>query len=133
MEDENQRGPRIVVVGPCAAGKTTLVCNLLPQGYNISSCGQEHSHVPQLWKVFSKAEVLVFLDAELTTIARRQNRTDWTQARLDEQQRRLAHARSNCDFLVKTDNLTRQQVADAVVTFLRAKGVCPASGHGEDR
>ena len=126
MTDEKENGPRIVVVGPCAAGKTTLVNNLRPRGYNIKSCVQEHSFTPQLWLKFSKAEILVFLDAELSTIARRQNRSDWTQSRLDGQRRRLTHARAHCDLYLSTDNLTREQVADAVVAFLRGRSVFPS-------
>jgi predicted ATPase len=128
MDDEGEPGPRIVVVGPCAAGKTTLVGTLRPRGYSIKSCAQEHSPAPQLWKEFSKAEVLVFLDAGLSTIARRQNRSDWTQARLDAQRQRLAHARAHCDFYLYTDDLTREQVADAVAAFLSAQGIPPRDG-----
>jgi hypothetical protein len=125
MDDEGERGPRIVVVGPCAAGKTTLVGNLRPRGYNVRSCLQEHSFAPRLWEEFSRAEVLIFLDAELPTISRRQNRSDWTQSRLDAQRHRLAHAREHCDLYLKTDDLTREQVADAVVAFLCARGIVP--------
>lgn len=121
--DDGECRPRIVVVGPCAAGKTTLVGNLRSQGYNIKSCAQEHSFAPRLWKEYSKAEILVFLDAELPTIARRQNRSDWTQARLDAQRQRLSHARQHCDFYVHTDALTREQVAEAVEAFLHAQGI----------
>jgi shikimate kinase len=128
MEDEGEHSPRVVVVGPCAAGKTTLVGNLRPLGYNIRSCSQEHSFAPRLWRDFSKAEVLVFLDAELSTIARRQNRSDWTQSRLDAQRHRLAHAREHCDFYLQTDELTQDQVAHAVEVFLRARGVVPWEG-----
>jgi guanylate kinase len=125
MDDEGEHRPRIVVVGPCAAGKTTLVGNLRSQGYNIKSCAQEHSFAPQLWKQFSKAEILVFLDADLPTIARRQNRSDWTQARLDAQRQRLSHARQHCDLYLHTDDLTREQVAVAVEAFLHTRGVEP--------
>jgi len=125
VDDGGEHSPRIVVVGPCAAGKTTLVGNLRPLGYNIKSCVQEHSLTPQLWKKFSKAEILVFLDAELRTIAQRQNRSDWTQRRLDGQRERLADARANCDLYLSTDGLTREQVADAVEAFLIEMGVVP--------
>jgi predicted ATPase len=114
-----------IVVGPCAAGKTTLVRNLRPRGYNIRSCVQEHSFTPDLWKRFSKADVLIYLDVELSTIAQRQHRHDWTQARLDGQHRRLSHARTHCDLYLQTDHLTREQVANAVESFLRARGTTP--------
>lgn len=126
MDDQGAQGPRIVVVGPCAAGKTTLVSNLQPKGYNIRSCVQEHSFTPDLWRRFSKADVLVFLDAQLSTIGRRQRRSDWTQSRLDAQRGRLAHARAHCDFYLATDDLTREQVATRVVAFLTENDITPS-------
>jgi deoxyadenosine/deoxycytidine kinase len=131
MDDADRPEPRIVVAGPCAAGKTTLVNNLSPLGYNIHSCAQEHSFAPKMWQR-SNPEWLIFLDAELETIAERQKRGDWTQARLNEQRKRLAHARSHCDLYLKTDDLTRKQVADAVVAFLRQQGVDPKGGQGRE-
>ena len=122
-------GQRVVVVGPCASGKTTLVDNLRPRGYEIRSCVQEHSFTPDLWKRFSKADVLVFLDAELPTIAARQRRSDWTQDRLDKQRHRLAHARAHCDFYLATDHLAREEVADQVEAFLRSRGILGVQNH----
>jgi hypothetical protein len=131
MEEESEHRTRIVVVGPCAAGKTTLVNRLRPKEYDIWSCAQEHSSVLQLWKKYCRADVLIYLDAELPTIARRQNRTDWTVARLSAQRRRLIDARLHCDFYLCTDDLTREQVAEAVEGFLREHGIVPAGGHGD--
>ena len=125
---EDEHKPRIVVVGPCAAGKTTLVGRLQKKQYNIRSCAQEHSHVPQLWKKYCRADVLVYLDADVNTISHRQNRSDWTQARLVEQHRRLADARLHCDFYLRTDELTREQVAARVEGFLREHGSVPGGG-----
>jgi hypothetical protein len=116
---------RIVVVGPCASGKSTLVANLRPKGYPVHTCAQEHSHVPQLWRKYCRADVLVYLDAGLETIGRRQGRSDWTQERLDEQLRRLADARRHCDLHVHTDDLSREQVADRVERFLLQAGIVP--------
>ena len=123
--DSEDPRPRIVVVGPCASGKSTLVGNLRPKGYLIRNCAQEHSHVQQLWLRYCRAELLIYLDAGVETIGRRQGRSDWTQARLDEQHRRLADAREQCDFYLYTDELTRGQVADRVEAFLREAGIRP--------
>ena len=79
-----------------------------------------------------RADVLIHLDAELETIARRQNRTDWTTARLDAQRRRLADAREHCDLYLRTDDLTREQVAMAVDAFLRKQGITSDKGLGDD-
>jgi hypothetical protein len=130
MEEDDHR-PRIIVVGPCAAGKTTLAGRLQIKQYDIHTCAQEHSHVPRLWKKYCRADVLVYLDANLNTISQRQNRSDWTQARLGEQHRRLADARLHCDFYLRTDELTREQVAARVEGFLREHGFMP-SREGED-
>jgi len=133
QEDEGDRrsegvllgAPRIVVVGPCAAGKSTLVGNLRPKGYEIRNCAQEHSHVPQLWLKYCRADVLIYLDAGLATIGRRQGRSDWTETRLDEQHRRLTDARQHCDFYLYTDDLSREQVAEKVEVFLIGAGIEP--------
>jgi hypothetical protein len=79
-----------------------------------------------------RADVLIYLDAELETIARRQNRTDWTMTRLNAQHRRLADARAHCDFYLKTDDLTRRQVAMAVDAFLREWGIMPDENRKDD-
>jgi hypothetical protein len=125
MGEGEERSPLVVVVGPCAAGKTTLVGKLRPKGYRIKACVQEHSFTPDLWKRFSGADILVFLDAQLHTIVRRQNRSDWTSARLDAQRRRLSHARAHCDLYLPTDELTREEVASVVEVFLRERRVTP--------
>jgi len=127
MTTTPSRCPRIVVVGPCAAGKSTLVANLRPKGYDIRSCVQEHSYMPDLWRRFSKAEMLIFLDAQLPTIAQRQRRSDWTQEKLGVQRERLAHARSHCDLYLATDDLTREEVADYVEAFLRSRQIVPCA------
>jgi hypothetical protein len=122
---QSGRLPRIVVVGPCAAGKSTLVANLRPRGYPIRSCAQEHSHVPKLWQKYCRAETLIYLDAGLETIGRRQGRSDWTQQRLDEQRRRLADAREHCDLYLYTDALSRNEVAERVEQYLLQAGIVP--------
>ena len=116
---------RIVVVGPCAAGKSTLVDNLRPRGFDIRSCVQEHSGVPDLWRRFSRADVLIYLDASLPAIAHRQRRSDWTEQRLETQRQRLSLARAQCDLYLVTDDLTREQVAERVEAFLLARGIAP--------
>ena len=125
MPNDDPCGIRIVVVGPCAAGKTTLVNNLRPKGYNIRSCGQEHSYVHDFWRRNCHSELLVFLDAEALTLLRRQNRAEWPPALLERQRQRLAHARKHCDLYLQTDRLTCAEVAQMVEQFLRERGIVP--------
>ena len=125
MGDEPGQAVRIVVVGPCAAGKSTLVDNLRPKGFDVRSCVQEHSGVPDLWRRFSRADVLIYLDASLVTIARRQQRDDWTAARLSAQRQRLSLARAQCDLYLATDDLTRAEVAEQVEEYLLRRGITP--------
>ena len=119
--------PRVVVVGPDAAGKTELVKRLRALGYNARSCAQDHSYVPDMWRRIAKPDFLVYLDVRLDTIARRRA-IDWGQERLDKLNVRLAHARAHCDLYLPTDDLERSEVVDRVRTALHKVGIDPYSG-----
>jgi energy-coupling factor transporter ATP-binding protein EcfA2 len=119
-----KEGPRVVVVGPDAVGKSTLVKRLRALGYNARSCAQDHSYVPDMWRRLSRPDFLVFLDARLETIARRRE-IDWGQRRLDVLLARLAHARAHCDLYLPTDGLTRSEVVRQVRVALSAAGIEP--------
>ena len=109
----------IVIVGPCASGKTTLVRGLWAGGYaGARVVAQEHSGVIDLWKMRGQPDVLIYLDAQLATIAARQHRTDWTAEYLSEQLSRLSSAWTACDLYLPTDDLSPQDVLDRVVKFL---------------
>jgi hypothetical protein len=119
--------PRVVVVGPDAAGKTELVKRLRALGYNARSCAQDHSYVPDMWRRIARPDFLIYLDARLDTIARRRG-IDWGQKRLDVLNARLAHARAHCDLYLPTDDLEPSQVVDRVRTALSEVGISPP-GH----
>lgn len=110
----------VLVVGVCSSGKSTLVSKLCEIGYRARACSQEHSYVPYLWQL-SKPGALVYLDASLHTV-RRRRRTKWKQETLDEEHRRLAHAREHCDLYVSTDGLAPEDVASRVISFLKMRG-----------
>jgi len=118
--DEGARGELdLVVVGPCAAGKTTLVQGLIAQGYSGARLVvQEHSGVRNLWARRGRPDALIYLDAQVATMNRRQGRTDWTDEARAEQLLRLESARRECDVYLPTDDLTIVQVLEAVVRFL---------------
>lgn len=108
------------MVGVCSSGKSTLVRKLRESGYDARAVAQEHSYVPHLWQR-SNPRVLVYLDASLSTI-RQRRRVKWPRQMLDEEHRRLAHAREHCDLYIPTDGLLPEDVASRVVTYLHAKG-----------
>ena len=110
---------KIGIVGPCAAGKTTLAGNLSRLGYDAHAIAQEHSQVQSMWRQITNPDLLVYLDASLETICARLN-VAWEQSYVDEQVRRLNDARAHADFAIVTDDLTREEVAARVVAYLRA-------------
>lgn len=113
---------KIGIVGPCAAGKTTLEHNLIPLGYDAHAIGQEHSQAQTMWREITNPDVLIYLDASLPTICARLN-VNWEQSYIDEQCRRLAHARAHADFALVTDDLSREQVAVRVIEFLNSLAI----------
>ncbi|MBI5304798.1 MAG: hypothetical protein HY868_21870 [Chloroflexi bacterium] len=109
---------RIAIVGPCAAGKSTLAQNLQALGYQADDCGQEHSGVQTMWQRIAKPDLLIYLDVNLVNINARRN-VNWEQTYLDEMNRRLTHARAHAHFFLDTNDLTIEQVRDRVVQFLQ--------------
>ncbi len=109
---------KISIVGPCAAGKSTLARNLRALGYNAHDCAQEHSDVQSMWRRIARPDLLIYLDVSLATLHARLG-VDWEPVYLDMQKRRLADARAHAHFYLNTDRLTRDQVCDAAAEFLR--------------
>ncbi|MCS6843797.1 MAG: hypothetical protein NZ528_05645 [Caldilineales bacterium] len=131
MDEDERSEPRsaepslhsIKVVGPCKAGKSTLVRGLQRLGYNARVCAQEHSEVPTMWQRVAPARWLIYLDVSLESVRRRSPRSDWTPEVLEAQRRRLAHARRHSHLIVGTDELTEAEVLERVHQFLQAQGV----------
>jgi shikimate kinase len=115
---------KIGIVGPCAAGKSTLAGNLVGRGYDAHAIAQEHSQVQTMWRQMTNPDLLVYLDASLTTICARLN-VNWEQSYIDEQVRRLGDARAHSRFAIVTDDLSREQVADRVIEYLQASSIFP--------
>ncbi len=109
--------PKIAIVGPCASGKSTLAGRLQALGYNARQIAQEHSFVPDMWQVLTQPDILIFLDASFETCTQRKQ-LDWNMAEYQEQQRRLRHARENCDILLDTTDLSPEDVAKQVASAL---------------
>src|SRR4051794_35871006 len=122
-QEGEQTGPRLTVVGPCAAGKTTLVARLREQGYDAHAVAQEHSGVAYLWQL-SEPDLLIFLDVDLPTTAARRKR-EWPASLYATQQGRLAHAREHADFYLEGSTLTVDEVVGRVTSFVAARrGEC---------
>ena len=115
---------RIAIVGPCAAGKTTLQNNLVRLGYDARAVAQEHSEVQAMWQQIARPDILIYLDAALATINARRN-VNWEQEYLDRMNRRLTHARAHAHFWLDTNPLTPVQVYERVAEFLASIGVHP--------
>ncbi|HEY3423585.1 MAG TPA: hypothetical protein VGL27_02220 [Negativicutes bacterium] len=108
---------RIVVVGVCASGKTTLVKGLCALGIDAYNVAQEHSCVKKLWKK-RNPDILVMLDATLDLINRRRI-VYWGEERLLLQRERLRDAREHSDVYIQTDLLTQAEVIQTVIEYIR--------------
>ncbi|OGO15359.1 MAG: hypothetical protein A2Z14_08065 [Chloroflexi bacterium RBG_16_48_8] len=107
--NKNSEKPRIAVVGPCGAGKSTLANQLRTYGLDVKEIAQEHSLAPAMWKRITHPDILIFLDVSYPSSTLRKN-FDWTEGEYAEQLRRLRHARENYDIYIHTDNLTTEEV-----------------------
>lgn len=107
----------IGVVGPCAAGKSTLILALHQRGFLSKHIAQEHSFVPVMWKSLSKPNILIFLDASYSVTLKRRS-LNWSREEYDEQQIRLQHARLNADLYINTDELTIDEVLNQTLSYL---------------
>jgi guanylate kinase len=115
MPDENQL--KIGVVGPCGAGKSTLVNALAKYGYHARHIAQEHSYVPTMWKRIVDPDILVYLDASFLVSTERR-KLDWRLEEYEEQLRRLQNARENANLYLSTDLLTPDQVLEQVLRYI---------------
>lgn len=107
---------KIVVVGPCAAGKSTLVAALRALGYDAHVSGQEHSEIATLWQ-HSQPDVLIALDVDISAVRDRRGGT-WPEWLHDLQVQRLASASRAASLTIDTTALSPQGVVDRVVAYL---------------
>jgi hypothetical protein len=107
----------IGVVGPCGAGKSSLVAGLKSKGYLIKHIGQEHSYVPDMWKRLTNPDLLIYLDVSYeNTILRR--KLDWSYEEYSEQLHRLRHARQHADLYLDTNPMTLNDVIQVVLSYV---------------
>jgi hypothetical protein len=101
----------LVVAGVCAAGKTTLAHNLELRGISARPVAQEHSRVKGLYR--RAGGMVVLLVASWSTVHRRR-RLAWNPAFYREEWERLMGARRDAAYVLHTDFLTPDEVADRV-------------------
>jgi hypothetical protein len=121
-----RNGSTVAVVGPCASGKSTLVCGLRRHGYLAREVAQEHSVVPDLWRRRGLAGPLVFLDVSPHVACDRRGLAvppRWWRAIAT----RLDTARRSADVYVCTDALSVEQVLVQVLAFLDCLAPSPGA------
>lgn len=110
--------PRVVVIGPCASGKSTLVAGLRRLGYNAAVCGQEHSDIPTLWR-HTAPDVVIALTIDLATLRQRRG-SEWPEWLYLVQQRRLQQAVSSATVQIDAARLDAPAVLREVTARLSA-------------
>jgi len=135
MSSPPRDAPIIHIVGVCGSGKSSLARRLNQRGYQARQISQEHSGVPDLWRWRCTPDALVYLDASNESIRQRYPKLNLTDEYLQEERRRLAHARKHADCVILTDDLDLDQVAERALACLKSRGVEPdnrRSGREED-
>lgn len=107
----------IGIVGPCSAGKSTLIAGLSEQGYSARHIAQEHSYVPDMWQTISNPKVLIYLDVSYQESMRRRP-LEMTEYEFQDQKQRLHHAYEHADLYLDTEHLTIEEVRKQVLSFL---------------
>ncbi len=102
----------VVIVGVCAAGKSTLASNLARAGIEAKPVAQEHSGVPELFR--RTGETVIVLVANWESVHKRR-RLAWEPKFYQDEWDRLTMARQKARLIVHTDWLTAQEVANRVV------------------
>ncbi len=114
MQDNGE----IIIVGVCAAGKSTLAARLRGAGMRARTVAQEHSCIPELWR-WSGATTMVYLHASYHAVKQRRVSL-MSPANYDAQIHRLRSARQAATIAVDTSNLPAEEVYELVSTRLAA-------------
>lgn len=110
----------LVLVGVCAAGKSTVSRLLAERGIWAKPVAQEHSQVPDLYR--RTGPVVVLLVASWETVHHRRHLT-WDPAFYRTEWERLASARRAASFIIHTDVLSADQVAERVARWFSQRVV----------
>ncbi|MBA2468976.1 MAG: hypothetical protein H0V37_06180 [Chloroflexia bacterium] len=121
FQPANGGGPRVVVVGPCASGKTTLVAKLTALGVDARVSGQEHSAVRNLWRRL-EPDVVIALDVDLDTLRARRSPT-WPAGLYAVQHGRLQEAFDVADVVIDTGTASEDEVLDAALAIIERHAI----------
>jgi deoxyadenosine/deoxycytidine kinase len=107
----------VVIVGPCASGKSTLAANLQQHGVDARVSGQEHSEIGTLWRR-QDPDLVIGLRIDLETLRARRGST-WSASLFDRQLQRLQAAYDAADIVLDTGTLNESEALSAVLTYIR--------------
>lgn len=110
---------RVVIIGPCASGKTSLTRRLQKRGFDARACGQEHSEIRELWR-HMQPDVLIGLRIDLDTLRERRSSGTWSGTIYARQQARLASGYANADLVIDCDAVDQDDVEQSVLVWLSA-------------
>lgn len=109
---------RVVVIGPCASGKSTLTRRLQALGFDARACGQEHSEIRELWRHL-EPDVLIGLWIDLETLRKRRSSGSWSGSIYARQQERLASGYAHADLVINCHDIDQDEVEREVLAWLR--------------
>jgi guanylate kinase len=118
QDSDDERSTLIAVVGPCAAGKTTLIEGLVRHGFKARQIAQEHSYVPQMWEILTKPDILIFVDASFESCTERKQ-LNWAVKDYERQKERLTHARQHCDIYLDTEGISAEEALEHALEALK--------------
>ncbi len=128
LAGDERAGYEIVVVGPCASGKSTLAVGLIGLGYRARVVGQEHSEIERLWQRHDPA-VVIGLQASLETVRNRRGH-GWSASVYARQQRRLAPAMAAAAVVIDTGEVTAMATLAVAAAAIREAGIRASPGDG---
>ena len=114
----------IGIVGPCAAGKSTLIAGLEKHGYRARHIAQEHSHAKDMWQRLTNPDLLIFLEVSYSVSLERK-KINWNEEEFIKQRKRLEHAREHADLYLATDNLSPKEALSKVLKFIKEANEAP--------
>lgn len=115
FERKAGQGPRVALVGPCGAGKSTIAERLRALGLDARMPAQEHSGVPDMWRKLLAPDLLVALDAPNEVLRQRRPGVGLSDDLLARERQRLHHARAHADLRLDSSELSPDEIVAVVL------------------